>query len=57
VAIQPPAGHSATCSSRFPAGYIDANFPGGYGVVLDDVVSGLYSNVAVRLLMVLGLVT
>ena len=34
----------------FPAGYIDANFPGGYGVVLDDVVSGLYSNVVTRLL-------
>ena len=41
----------------FPAGYIDANFPGGYGVVLDDVVSGLYSNVAVRLLIGAGLVT
>jgi len=41
----------------FPAGYIDANFPGGYGVVLDDVVSGFYSNVAVRLLIMVGLVT
>jgi len=28
----------------FPANYIDANLPGGAGVVLDDVVSGLYSN-------------
>jgi phosphatidylglycerophosphatase A len=28
----------------FPAGYIDAHFPGGYGVTLDDVVSGLYTN-------------
>lgn len=41
----------------FPAGYIDANFPGGYGVVLDDVVSGLYSNAAVRLLIVFGFLT
>jgi phosphatidylglycerophosphatase A len=41
----------------FPAGYIDAHFPGGYGVVLDDVVSGLYSNVAVQLLIGAGLVT
>lgn len=41
----------------FPAGYIDANLPGGYGVVLDDVVSGLYSNVALRLLIGVGLVT
>ncbi len=41
----------------FPAGYIDANFPGGYGVVLDDVVSGLYSNAAVQLLIVFGVVT
>ena len=41
----------------FPAGYIDANFPGGYGVVLDDVVSGLYSNVALRVLIAIGVVT
>jgi phosphatidylglycerophosphatase A len=41
----------------FPAGYIDANFPGGYGVVLDDVVSGFYSNAALRVLIAVGLVT
>ena len=35
----------------FPAGYIDQHFPSGYGVVLDDVVSGLYSNVLVQLLI------
>jgi phosphatidylglycerophosphatase A len=35
----------------FPAGYIDKNLPGGYGVVLDDVVSGIYSNVMVQLLI------
>ena len=35
----------------FPAGYVDKNFPGGYGVVLDDVVSGVYSNLLVQLLI------
>jgi phosphatidylglycerophosphatase A len=38
----------------FPAGYIDQHFPGGYGVVLDDVVSGFYSNLALRLLIGIG---
>jgi len=38
----------------FPANYIDANFPGGYGVTLDDVVSGLYTNLLLRLLIGLG---
>jgi phosphatidylglycerophosphatase A len=33
----------------FPAGYIDRRFPGGYGVVLDDVVSGFYANALLRL--------
>ena len=37
----------------YPANYIDANFPGGYGVVLDDVVSGIYSNVVTRVLLLL----
>jgi phosphatidylglycerophosphatase A len=32
----------------FPAGYVDENFPGGYGVVLDDVISGLYANLLIR---------
>jgi phosphatidylglycerophosphatase A len=35
----------------FPAGYIDKNVPGGTGVVLDDVVSGLYSNVILQILL------
>jgi phosphatidylglycerophosphatase A len=34
----------------FPAGWIDREMPGGAGVVLDDVVSGLYSNLVTRLL-------
>lgn len=41
----------------FPAGYIDANLPGGPGVVLDDVVSGFYSNLLIRLLLAVGLLT
>jgi phosphatidylglycerophosphatase A len=32
----------------YPAGLIDARVPGGYGVVLDDVVSGIYANLATR---------
>jgi phosphatidylglycerophosphatase A len=39
----------------YPAGYIDKHFPGGYGVVLDDVVSGFYSNLLVRLLILVRL--
>jgi phosphatidylglycerophosphatase A len=35
----------------FPAGYIDRAVPGGAGVVLDDVASGLYANLATRALM------
>jgi phosphatidylglycerophosphatase A len=33
----------------FPASYVDERVPGGYGVVLDDVVSGVYANIATRL--------
>ena len=39
----------------FPAGYIDQQVPGGAGVVLDDVVSGIYSNLALRALIAVGL--
>jgi phosphatidylglycerophosphatase A len=35
----------------FPADYVDKNFSGGYGVVLDDVVSGIYTNLLVQLLI------
>jgi phosphatidylglycerophosphatase A len=34
----------------FPAGAIDARWPGGTGVVLDDVAAGVYSNVVTRAL-------
>jgi len=36
----------------FPAGYIDRKVPGGPGVVLDDVVSGFYSNLLTRLALI-----
>ncbi|MGD0946509.1 MAG: phosphatidylglycerophosphatase A [Candidatus Binatia bacterium] len=39
----------------YPAGYIDKHAPGGAGVVLDDVVSGIYSNLALRVLLAVGL--
>jgi phosphatidylglycerophosphatase A len=32
----------------FPANAIDRSLPGGPGVVLDDVVSGIYANLATR---------
>ena len=35
----------------FPAGKIDSSLPGGAGVVLDDVVSGLYANLATRVVL------
>lgn len=37
----------------WPAGWIDRQMPGGTGVVLDDVVSGLYSNVVTRVVAAL----
>jgi phosphatidylglycerophosphatase A len=37
----------------FPAGTIDRSMPGGTGVVLDDVVSGFYANLATRAVMAL----
>jgi phosphatidylglycerophosphatase A len=37
----------------FPASYVDERVSGGYGVVLDDVVSGVYANIATRLLFLL----
>jgi phosphatidylglycerophosphatase A len=30
----------------FPAGYFQRELPGGYGVVIDDVVAGMYANIA-----------
>lgn len=35
----------------YPANYIDAHFPAGWGVVLDDVVSGFYANAVTRVVL------
>jgi phosphatidylglycerophosphatase A len=37
----------------FPAGLIDRRVPGGTGVVLDDVVSGIYANLVTRTVVAL----
>jgi len=34
----------------FPARYLDAQAPGGWGIVLDDVVAGVYSNIFLRII-------
>ncbi len=38
----------------WPASYFDREARGGLGVVLDDVVSGLYANLALRAIVWLG---
>ncbi len=35
----------------FPAGYLERHLKGGPGVVLDDVVAGIYTNLLVRILL------
>ncbi|MBI5810165.1 MAG: phosphatidylglycerophosphatase A [Deltaproteobacteria bacterium] len=35
----------------YPAGAIDERLPGGAGVVLDDVASGVYANIAAHLII------
>jgi len=35
----------------WPASYCDREMPGGAGVVLDDVVSGIYANLIARLVL------
>jgi phosphatidylglycerophosphatase A len=37
----------------FPAGLIDSRMRGGVGIVLDDVVAGVYANLLLRLAVVL----
>jgi phosphatidylglycerophosphatase A len=34
----------------FPVGWLDARVPGGWGVLLDDVVAGVYALAVVQLL-------
>lgn len=39
----------------FPVRWVERRFPGGWGIVLDDVVAGVYANAALWIvLMVLG---
>jgi len=35
----------------WPASYCDRDMPGGAGVVLDDVVSGIYANLIARIIL------
>jgi phosphatidylglycerophosphatase A len=35
----------------FPIRKIDRELPGGWGIVLDDVLAGIYSNILLRLIM------
>jgi phosphatidylglycerophosphatase A len=35
----------------FPAGHIDRRLEGGAGIVLDDIVAGIYANVATQVLI------
>lgn len=35
----------------WPASYCDRDMPGGAGVVLDDVVSGIYANLLARIIL------
>lgn len=37
----------------FPAGWIDRKISGGPGVVLDDIVAGIYANLSLHILTVL----
>jgi len=34
----------------YPANWINDNMPGGYGIVLDDIVAGIYANLALQLI-------
>jgi phosphatidylglycerophosphatase A len=38
----------------FPARSIERTLAGGWGIVLDDVVAGLYSNLLLRLMAAVG---
>jgi phosphatidylglycerophosphatase A len=35
----------------FPIGTIDRKMPGGWGIVLDDVLAGVYSNILLRIIL------
>jgi len=38
----------------FPAGTVDKKVGGGQGVMLDDVIAGIYANICVRLILSYG---
>ena len=38
----------------FPIRKIDRELPGGWGIVLDDVLAGIYTNILLRLVMALS---
>ncbi|HVO67504.1 MAG TPA: phosphatidylglycerophosphatase A [Syntrophales bacterium] len=35
----------------FPAGYFQRSLPGGWGIVMDDVVAGMYGNITLLLII------
>lgn len=37
----------------FPAGWLDRNVAGGYGIVLDDVAAGIYANIVLQIIRVM----
>jgi phosphatidylglycerophosphatase A len=37
-------------TKAFPAKLCEQRLPGGYGVVMDDVVAGIYANIALQVL-------
>jgi phosphatidylglycerophosphatase A len=37
----------------FPIGFIDRNVKGGLGIVLDDILAGIYANICLRLITLL----
>ncbi|MDD5712356.1 MAG: phosphatidylglycerophosphatase A [Smithellaceae bacterium] len=58
VMITPTAAHVLTgfllfrffdITKIFPAGYVQDKLPGGYGVVADDVVAGIYANIVLQI--------
>jgi phosphatidylglycerophosphatase A len=38
----------------FPIRKIDQEMPGGWGIVLDDVLAGIYTNILLRVILWLG---
>jgi phosphatidylglycerophosphatase A len=35
----------------YPVNYADQKLPGGWGIVIDDVLAGIYANITLRILM------